>query len=189
VRSAKQAIAIGLSKARHAGVRLAPPRKRKALSSTRHRAARDYRNYRKEQGDSPAFSRYDGCPQNAGTTCGFPQGALQTSACRLAPARFKCPAQFGHESRQNQGKEWSKPDGAKSRANAPGASPEGRRCCMRLEACTVALMLAGFAVAAEHSQPSAMSPAHEISSALSQEPTTSQQTPPYHETQPPEELS
>jgi BON domain len=60
---------------------------------------------------------------------------------------------------------------------------------MRLEACTVALMLAGFAVAAEQSQPSAMSPAHEISSALSQEQTTSQQTPPYHETQPPEELS
>jgi Family of unknown function (DUF6496) len=57
VRSAKQAIAIGLSKARHAGVRLAPPRKGKALSSTRHRAARDYRNDRKEQGDSRRRSR------------------------------------------------------------------------------------------------------------------------------------
>lgn len=42
-RSAKQAIAIGLAKARRAGVRLAAPRKGKASSSTRHRAARDYR--------------------------------------------------------------------------------------------------------------------------------------------------
>jgi hypothetical protein len=41
-RSAKQAIAIGLSKARRAGVELPPPRKGKTSTSTRHRAARDY---------------------------------------------------------------------------------------------------------------------------------------------------
>src|SRR5437764_12791874 len=41
-RSPQQAIAIGLSKARRAGVKLPPPRKGKASGSTRTRAARDY---------------------------------------------------------------------------------------------------------------------------------------------------
>jgi hypothetical protein len=41
-RSAKQAIAIGLSKARRAGVRLAPPRKGTVSEKTRKNAARSY---------------------------------------------------------------------------------------------------------------------------------------------------
>src|ERR1700743_3169229 len=41
-RSAKQAIAIGLSKARRAGVELAPPAPGKTSQRTRQRAARDY---------------------------------------------------------------------------------------------------------------------------------------------------
>jgi hypothetical protein len=41
-RSAKQAIAIGLSKARRAGVELKPPAKGKSSEKTRHSAARDY---------------------------------------------------------------------------------------------------------------------------------------------------
>ena len=40
-RSAKQAIAIGLSKARRAGVKLKPPKKGTASASTRKRAKRD----------------------------------------------------------------------------------------------------------------------------------------------------
>ena len=40
-RSAKQAIAIGLSKARRAGVKLKPPGKGKASERTRRQAARD----------------------------------------------------------------------------------------------------------------------------------------------------
>ena len=42
-RSTKQAIAIGLSKARRSGVKLAPPRKGAASESTRTHAARDYK--------------------------------------------------------------------------------------------------------------------------------------------------
>ena len=42
-RSAKQAIAIGLSKARRAGVDLPPPEKGKASTETRRQAARDLR--------------------------------------------------------------------------------------------------------------------------------------------------
>jgi hypothetical protein len=41
-RSTKQAIAIGLSKARRAGVDLPPPRKGKTSERTRRRAVRDY---------------------------------------------------------------------------------------------------------------------------------------------------
>ena len=40
-RSTKQAIAIGLSKARRAGVKLAPPKKGTASAETRHKAAQD----------------------------------------------------------------------------------------------------------------------------------------------------
>src|SRR5215470_6685480 len=40
-RSAKQAIAIGLSKARRAGVKLPPPKKGKASEATRAQAQRD----------------------------------------------------------------------------------------------------------------------------------------------------
>jgi len=42
-RSTKQAIAIGLSKARRAGVKLPPPRKGQASARTRKSAARAYR--------------------------------------------------------------------------------------------------------------------------------------------------
>lgn len=42
-RSAKQAIAIGLSKARRSGVKLKPPKKGKVSAETRHQAERDYR--------------------------------------------------------------------------------------------------------------------------------------------------
>jgi hypothetical protein len=41
-RSSKQAIAIGLSKARRAGVELKPPAEGKASPETRHKAQRDY---------------------------------------------------------------------------------------------------------------------------------------------------
>ncbi|HEY5892542.1 MAG TPA: DUF6496 domain-containing protein [Chthoniobacterales bacterium] len=47
-RSAKQAIAIGLSKARRAGVKLPPPEKGKASEATRRKAKRDLK-----QGENP----------------------------------------------------------------------------------------------------------------------------------------
>ena len=46
-RSTKQAIAIGLSKARRAGVKLKPPKKGKASKKTRKQAARDLRKGKK----------------------------------------------------------------------------------------------------------------------------------------------
>jgi hypothetical protein len=58
-RSPKQAIAIGLSKARRAGVKLPPPRQGKASSATRARAERDYQQGQTKPNKkvSPARSR------------------------------------------------------------------------------------------------------------------------------------
>jgi hypothetical protein len=47
-RSPKQAIAIGLSKARRAGIPLKPPAAGKTSSSTRHKAERDYEKGQKD---------------------------------------------------------------------------------------------------------------------------------------------
>src|SRR5438309_8596010 len=56
-RSAKQAIAIGLSKARRAGVKLPPPKKGAASKSTRTQAARAYAKGQKAPGRAPAPKR------------------------------------------------------------------------------------------------------------------------------------
>jgi len=57
-RSTKQAIAIGLSKARRAGVKLPPPKAGKAPARTRVQAARDYRKgTSKSRAASPTRSR------------------------------------------------------------------------------------------------------------------------------------
>jgi len=62
-RSTKQAIAIGLSKARRAGVKLAPPRKGKVSESTRRNAERDYQASHKKK--SPSSGRRSKARQRA----------------------------------------------------------------------------------------------------------------------------
>jgi len=56
-RSTKQAIAIGLSKARRAGVKLSPPRKGQASARTRKQAQRDLARGKSGKKASPARSR------------------------------------------------------------------------------------------------------------------------------------
>ncbi len=56
-RSTKQAIAIGLSKARRAGVKLKPPRKGRTSERTRKRAERDYRAGQTGSGGTPSAKR------------------------------------------------------------------------------------------------------------------------------------
>src|SRR5690348_1773556 len=56
-RSAKQAIAIGLSKARRAGVKLAPPKKGRASEATRQKAERDYERGQKRPSAKPSSRR------------------------------------------------------------------------------------------------------------------------------------
>lgn len=56
-RSAKQAIAIGLSKARRAGVKLPPPKKGKASAATRKKAEQDYRKGKSGARSKPSPKR------------------------------------------------------------------------------------------------------------------------------------
>jgi hypothetical protein len=56
-RSAKQAIAIGLSKARRAGVKLPPPAKGQASKQTREQAVRDAKKGKKAAGKRPSAKR------------------------------------------------------------------------------------------------------------------------------------
>src|SRR5215468_10967646 len=56
-RSTKQAIAIGLSKARRSGVKLSPPRKGQASSRTRKQAVRDLQRSKSGRKASPSRSR------------------------------------------------------------------------------------------------------------------------------------
>lgn len=55
--SPKQAIAIGLSKARRAGVKLAPPRRGKTSASTRQKAERDYEKGQSHSRRKPSARR------------------------------------------------------------------------------------------------------------------------------------
>ena len=56
-RSTKQAIAIGLSKARRAGVKLAPPRKGRTSEATRSKAERDYERGQRSPAKKPSAKR------------------------------------------------------------------------------------------------------------------------------------
>ena len=56
-RSTKQAIAIGLSKARRAGVKLAPPKKGTTSASTRKKAAQDYERGQSGKAAKPSRKR------------------------------------------------------------------------------------------------------------------------------------
>ncbi|MBV9300002.1 MAG: DNA-binding protein [Verrucomicrobia bacterium] len=59
-RSAKQAIAIGLSKARRAGVKLPPPRQGKVSEATRRKAEKEYQRARSGEKTSPSSKRARG---------------------------------------------------------------------------------------------------------------------------------
>ena len=59
-RSTKQAIAIGLSKARRAGVKLGPPKKGTASAATRRKAAQDLAAGRKRASKRPSARRARG---------------------------------------------------------------------------------------------------------------------------------
>jgi hypothetical protein len=56
-RSPQQAIAIGLSKARRAGIPLPPPRRGRTSQSTRKQAVRDYQRGRTSAGHKPSARR------------------------------------------------------------------------------------------------------------------------------------
>ena len=56
-RSTKQAIAIGLSKARRSGVKLRPPKKGRTSAATKRKAERDYERGQRGQASRPSSRR------------------------------------------------------------------------------------------------------------------------------------
>src|SRR5262245_4380522 len=90
-RSPQQAIAIGLSKARRAGVRLRPPRKGKAKASTRKSAAYAYSAGQQPAQDPTAAAHLArGVPSSQARTAehSVPPGSIGPGApCSLSPNR------------------------------------------------------------------------------------------------------
>ena len=73
--SARQAIAIGLSKARRAGVELPPPKPGKTSAETRRKASRDYeKGHARKTGPSPRRARASlGALKKEGKSAASPQ--------------------------------------------------------------------------------------------------------------------
>jgi hypothetical protein len=88
-RSPKQAIAIGLSKARRAGVKLAPPRKGTTSSATRKKAARDTEVGRKGSRPSARRSKATTRALRRETSSSVSRRALSRQAKSAASRRKK----------------------------------------------------------------------------------------------------
>lgn len=86
-RSAKQAIAIGLSKARRAGVKLSPPKKGTASEETRAAAKRDIGKAKSKSKPSPKRSRASEAALKKEGRSAASHLALSRQAHRAARAR------------------------------------------------------------------------------------------------------
>lgn len=90
-RSTKQAIAIGLSKARRAGVKLAPPKEGTVSATTRRQAERDARKGKSEAKRKPSAKRSRATRdalKREGTSAASKK-ALSTQGSRAAAGRSK----------------------------------------------------------------------------------------------------
>ncbi len=95
-RSAKQAIAIGLSKARRAGVKLAPPKKGTASEATRKKAAQDTKAGKSPGKHQPSAKRSRAVSaalkregHSAASHSALSKQARQSAASRRQPRKSK----------------------------------------------------------------------------------------------------
>jgi hypothetical protein len=102
-RSPKQAIAIGLSKARRAGVKLPAPAKGKTSEETRQKAERDVNKRRSSSGRKPSARRsraVSGVLRREGHEAASPRAlsrqARTTSRTRGAAARHRAAMRAAH---------------------------------------------------------------------------------------------
>jgi hypothetical protein len=84
-RSPQQAIAIGLSEARRAGIPLAPPRKGKTSKETREKAERDY-----EQGQTSPRTQAEGST---------PRGRARVEAMKKEPKNTTSHSALSHHAK------------------------------------------------------------------------------------------
>lgn len=106
--STKQAIAIGLSKARRAGVKLPQPKKGTASAETRSKASRDLRKGRTLQKPSRRRSRATPAAlKNKGRAAASKKSPGDPGAQRRQKAWFGCSQTLRDEGRPDQGKSCS----------------------------------------------------------------------------------
>jgi len=131
-RSTNQAIAIGLSKARRAGVKLAPPRKGKVSESTRRNAERDYQASHKKK--SPSSGRRSKARQRAlkreGHSAASPK-ALQKQARSAARRRSRASrSEAARRAARTKGGPWTFDGRSQS-----GPHPRATKVKVKFETC------------------------------------------------------
>jgi len=103
-RSAKQAIAIGLSKARRAGVKVPPPKKGQVSEEKRRKAQRDYQKGKEGAKPSPKRSRaVREALKREGTAAASPQALsrqARSAAARRSPAERSAAARKAARTRE-----------------------------------------------------------------------------------------
>jgi hypothetical protein len=127
-RSTKQAIAIGLSKARRAGVALASPRQGRAKAKTRRSAASALRAGRRGRRTPSRTRARDLSRVEARTAaCGDSRGACTPGAAGRSAARPRGAEGGGGEGRGHEGRRWAEGGGAEGRRDEDGGvgSPGG----------------------------------------------------------------
>ncbi len=122
--STKQAIAIGLSKARRAGVKLPPPKKGKASAATRTKAERDVK-----KGQSPAKKKTSAKRSRATSNALKRQGRSAASRSALSKQAKTSARQRGSASRKQAATKAVRTKGAAGRSQAAkkAASTRQRR--------------------------------------------------------------
>jgi len=111
--STKQAIAIGLSKARRAGVKLPPPKKGKTSAATRSKAARDLK-----KGQSSAKKKTSATRSRATSNTLKRQGRSAASHSALSKQAKASARQRGSTARKQAAKKAVRTKGAAGRSQA-----------------------------------------------------------------------
>src|SRR5688572_7662181 len=122
-RSAKQAIAIGLSKARRAGVDLPPPEKGEASEETRRKAERDIEAGAGRKRASKKTTAKKAAPRKAASKKSATRKAASKTATRKATARKSA-------TRKSASKR-ATPSKTRSRATTKALKREGRSAASR----------------------------------------------------------
>jgi hypothetical protein len=108
-RSTKQAIAIGLSKARRAGVKLPPPKKGRVSARTRKQAARDTSNGRSRKRGKPSATRSSAVrkalkrePRSAASRRALSRQARSTARSRSKAERSRAARKAARTRKRNR---------------------------------------------------------------------------------------
>ena len=104
-RSPQQAIAIGLSKARRAGVKLRAPKAGRASAQTRTKAQRDIRKGQSSKAIGNAFACHLACAQAGTALIGIPEESCAAGAYRGAKTRQHLTPSGSDESSSDQGQD------------------------------------------------------------------------------------